>query len=259
MRLARLRKELTMLRIKYTDLWPDIIRIKDEIARLERQIAEPKPKQDPRKPVPLTPQVLRVQEQLQQAETELKLAKADDQRLKRGIQQFQARLDNAPKREQEFLQATRDYQSTRELYQTLTKRFEEAQLAESMEQRQKGEQFRILDSAVPAAEPTAPKRAKLLMVSLALSLALGAGAIVLAEVLDTSFHSAAELRAYTTVPLLVNIPRIITESDARRQHWRFRFGAVGVVVGLLLVAGLAFFFAHGNEQLAQLLSRGGRA
>ncbi len=259
MRLARLRKELTMLRIKYTDLWPDIIRIKDEIARLEKQMAEPKLKQDPKKPLPLTPQVLRVQEQLQQAETELKLARAGEQRLKLGIQQFQVRLDNAPKREQEFLQATRDYQSTRELYQTLTKRFEEAQLAESMEQRQKGEQFRILDSAVPASEPTAPKRAKLLMVSLALALALGAGAIVLAEVLDTSFHSAAELRAYTTIPLLVNIPRIITEADARRQHWRFRFGALGVVVSLLLVAGLAFFFAHGNEQLAQLLSRGGRA
>ena len=47
MRLARLRRELTALRIKYTDLWPDIIRIKDEIARLEKQIGEPKPKAEP--------------------------------------------------------------------------------------------------------------------------------------------------------------------------------------------------------------------
>jgi hypothetical protein len=84
--------------------------------------------------------------------------------------------------------------------------------------------------------------------------------MLLAELLDTSFHSAAELRAYTTVPLLVNIPRIVTEADARRRRWRFRFAAVGVVVGLLLVVGLAYFIAHGNEQLAQLLSsRGGRA
>jgi len=77
--------------------------------------------------------------------------------------------------------------------------------------------------------------------------------------LDTSFHSAAELRAYTTVPLLVNIPRIITEGDARRQRWRFRLATVGVVVGLVLVAALSYLIAHGNEQLAQLLSRGGRA
>jgi polysaccharide chain length determinant protein (PEP-CTERM system associated) len=259
MRLARLRQELITLRIKYTDLWPDIIRIKDEIARLEKQLAEPKPKAEAKKAVPLTPQALRIIEQLQQAETELRLARADEQRLKRGIEQYQSRLDNAPKREQEYLQATRDYQSTRELYQTLTKRFEEAELAESMEQRQKGEQFRILDSAVPASTPTAPRRSRLLLISAALSLALGAGAMVLAEVLDTSFHSAAELRAYTTVPLLVNIPRITTEADARRGRWRFRLAAVGVVVGLVVVAALSYFIAHGNEQLAQLLSRGGRA
>ena len=259
MRLARLRRDLIMLRIRYTDLWPDIIRIKDEIARLEKQIAEPKPKAEPRKPVPLTGPALRIHEQLQQTETELKLAKADEQRLKRGIDAIQVRLDNAPKREQEYLQATRDYQGTRELYATLTKRFEEAQLAESMEQRQKGEQFRILDSAVASSTPSAPRRSRLLMMSFALSLALGAGAMVLAEVLDTSFHSAAELRAYTTVPLLVNIPRIITEGDARRRRWRFRFATVGVVAGLVLVAALSYLIAHGNEQLAQLLSRGGRA
>jgi polysaccharide chain length determinant protein (PEP-CTERM system associated) len=259
MRLARLRRELTSLRIKYTDLWPDIIRIKDEIARLEKQIAEPKPKAAPKKEVVLTPQSLRIVEQLQQAETELKLARADEERIKRSIAQYQARLDNAPKREQEYLQATRDYQTTRELYQTLTKRYDEAQLAESMEQRQKGEQFRILDSAVPASTPTAPRRSRLLMMSFALSLSLGVGAMVLAELLDTSFHSAAELRAYTTVPLLVNIPRIITEADARRGRWRFRAATVGVVVSLVLVAALSYFFAHGNEQLAQLLSRGGRA
>ena len=259
MRLARLRRELIALRIKYTDLWPDIIRIKDEIARLEKQMEEPKPKAQPKKAVPLTPQALHLAQQLEQTETELKLARADEERLKRSIDGFQARLDNAPKREQEYLQATRDYQSTRELYATLTKRFEEAQLAESMEQRQKGEQFRILDSAVPASTPTAPRRSRLLMMSFALSAALGAGAMVLAELLDTSFHSAAELRAYTTVPLLVNIPRIITESDARRGRWRFRAAALGVVVSLVLVAALSYFFAHGNEQLAQLLSRGGRA
>ncbi|HKW94450.1 MAG TPA: GNVR domain-containing protein [Methylomirabilota bacterium] len=259
MRLARLKRELVTLRIKYTDLWPDIIRIKDEIARLEKQIAAPKPKAEPKKPVVLTPQALRVQEQLQSAETELKLARADQTRLKNSIDQYQARLDNAPKREQEYLQATRDYQSTRELYQSLTKRFEEAQIAESMEQRQKGEQFRVLDSAVPSFTPAAPKRSKLLVLAVVLSLVLGAGSMVLAELLDTSFHSAAELRAYTTVPLLVSIPQIITESDARRQRWRFRLAAVGVVCALVLVAGSAYLFAHGNEQLAQLLSRGGRA
>jgi len=148
-RLARLQQELATLRIKYTDLWPDIIRIKDEIERLQKDMAAPKPKP---KPVagPPTPEVARLQDALGSVETELRLAKQDQTRLKQGIANYQARLDNAPKREQEYLDATRDYQGTKELYQTLSRKYDDALLAESMEQRQKGEQFRILDSALPS-------------------------------------------------------------------------------------------------------------
>jgi polysaccharide chain length determinant protein (PEP-CTERM system associated) len=257
-RLARLQQELVTLRIKYTDLWPDIIRIKDEIERLQKDMAAPKPKP---KPVagPPTPEVARLQDALGSVETELRLAKQDQTRLKQGISNYQARLDTAPKREQEYLDATRDYQGTKELYQTLSRKYDDALLAESMEQRQKGEQFRILDSALPSGTPAAPRRSRLLIASLALSLVLGAGAMVLAELLDTSFHSSRDLRAYTTVPILVNIPRIVTGADLRRRRWRFRLAAVGVLVALVVVGGSSYFFAHGNEQLAQLLSRGDRA
>jgi polysaccharide biosynthesis transport protein len=259
-RLARLQQELITLRMKYTDLWPDIIRIKDEIERLKKDLAEPKPKPDPKAVAgPPSPEVARLQDTLRSIETELRLAKQDEQRLKQGITNYQSRLDNAPKREQEYLDATRDYQGTKELYQTLSRKYDDALLAESMEQRQKGEQFRILDSALPSSSPAAPRRSRLLLASLALSFVLGAGSMVLMELLDTSFHSSRDLRAYTTIPILVNIPRIVTESDARRSRWRFRLAAVGVLVALFVVGGSSYFFARGNEQLAQLLSRGDRA
>jgi polysaccharide chain length determinant protein (PEP-CTERM system associated) len=258
-RLARLRRELAMLRIKYTDLWPDIIRVKDEIATLEKQMAEPKAASSAKAPLPPTPEVIRVREMLQVVETELKLAKVDEQRIRRAIELYQTRIENTPKSEQEFLEMTRDYEATRELYQTLSKRYDEALLAESMEQRQKGEQFRVLDSALPSSVPTAPRRGRLLLICVAVALALGVGAAVLAEMLDTSFHSSDDLRAYTTVPLLVSIPRIVTMADSRRERWRFRFATLGVIVCLVVIAGSCYFFAHGNEQLAQLLSRGGRA
>ncbi len=259
-RLARLKQELITLRVKYTDLWPDIIRIKDEIERLEKLVAEPKPKVQPKEVAgPPTPEAARLQDTLRSIEIELRLGKQDDQRLRQAILAYQARVDNAPKREQEYLDATRDYQGTRELYQNLSRKYDDALLAESMEQRQKGEQFRILDSALPSWTPAAPRRARLLVLSLALSLALGAGSMVVMELLDTSFHSTRDLRAYTTVPVLVSIPRIVTEGDARRHRWRFRLAAVGVLVGLVVVGGSAYLFGHGNERLAQILSRGDRA
>ena len=253
-RLQRLRGQLTELRVKYTDLWPDIIRLKHEIAELEKRLAEPKPKKAKAPETPATPQMLRVQEALKTAETELALLKTDEARLRAGIAAIQLRLDNAPQREQEFADVTRDYDSMRELYFTLLKRYGEAQIAEAMEQRQKGEQFKLVEPAVPSYSPTAPNRMRLLAVVLAASVALGVGAIVLAEFVDTSFHGVSDLRSFSTVPVLVAIPRILTESDVRRRRYRFRLGAAAVAFGLVLTWSVAQYIGAGNEALTNRLS-----
>ncbi len=102
----------------------------------------------------------------------------------------------------------------------------------------------------------APNRQRLLLMALVLSLGLAAGAVILAEMVNTSFHAADELRAFTTVPVLVSIPWISTEADLRRRRRRFRLATAGALVGLTLVAGASSFFAHGNEQLVRMLDRG---
>ncbi len=92
--------------------------------------------------------------------------------------------------------------------------------------------------------------------SLVLCAGLGAGALVLAEILDTSFHSVNELRAFTSVPVLVSIPRIVTEADRQRLQRHFRMAAAGAMLGLVLIAGASYFLGHGNEQLVQMLAGG---
>lgn len=191
------------------------------------------------------------------AESEAKLLKSEELRLRAAIIAYQARLENTPKREQEFQELSRDYESTKQLYESLGKRHEEAQLAESMEQRQKGEQFRILDSAVPSQIPAAPNRPRLFIVSLVLSLGLAGGALMVAEMLDTSFHSVKELREFSIVPVLVSISRIVTDADRHRQQRWFRLAAAGTMLGLVLVAGASYFIGHGNEQLVQMLAGSG--
>ncbi|HEY3176560.1 MAG TPA: GNVR domain-containing protein, partial [Candidatus Polarisedimenticolia bacterium] len=181
--------------------------------------------------------------------------KDEEQRLRRAIELYQKRVENAPQREPEFQELTRDYETNKALYQSLLQRYEAAQIGESMEQRQKGEQFRILDPAVPPSTPFAPNRLRLLLLTVGLCLGLAGAALVLAEVLDTSFHSAADLRTATTVPVLVRIPSIVTEADARRRRWRFRLAATGAVLALILVSGVSYLIGHGNDELVQMLSR----
>jgi polysaccharide chain length determinant protein (PEP-CTERM system associated) len=257
MRLARLRRELVALQVKYTDLWPDIIRIKDEIATLEKKLANPKaqPKAPEAETLALTPEVLRLRDALRSSNTEIQLLKQEEQRLRANQDMYQKRVDNAPRHEPEYLELTRDYETNKTLYRTLVQRFETAQIGEDMEQRQQGERFRILDPATPSGTPFAPNRGRLLLVAVVACLGLAGAAVVLSEVLDTSFHSAADLRGSSSVPVLVRIPSIVTEGDTRRARWRGRFAVAATVVALILVGAGAYTIGHENDSLVQALSR----
>ena len=151
---------------------------------------------------------------------------------------------------------SRDYTTTRDLYHSLLRRYDEAQLAESLEQRQKGEQFRILDPAKASTKPATPNRLRLIIMGLMVSLGLTAGVVVLTEQLDTSFHTLDDLRAFSQVPVLVSIPRIVTAADARRKRWRFWLAAVSAMLALALIVGASYFVAHGNENLVRSLPGG---
>src|SRR6266850_6038855 len=263
LRLTRLKEELTRLRTQFSEKYPDVVRVAGEVAALERELAEkpreskPEDKPAPSGSSPMTPYVLRLKEAIGDVEADIKVFKGEEKRLREGIAAYQARVENVPRREQEFRELSRDYDSTRELYQTLLKRYEEAQLAENMEQRQKGEQFRVLDPAIPNSAPAAPNRAQLLAIALAGCAGLAMAVVMLAEKVDTSFHAVDDLRSFSAVPVLVSIPLIVTQSALRRRQWRMRLGVAAAFVLLVLIVGTGYVAAHGNERLVAFLGRGG--
>src|SRR5207245_4231524 len=148
-------------------------------------------------------------------DAEIKSLKAEEQRLRRQIETYQRRVESAPQREQEFQELSRGFETARELYASLLKRYEDAQLAENMEQSKQGEQFRILDPAIPTKQPAAPNRFRLVLLGVLLALGGAVAAAVLAGHLDTSFHTHDDLRAFTK------------RSEERRvgNEWRSRWWA----------------------------------
>src|SRR5688572_5315015 len=214
--LARLKQELVQLRAQYSEKYPDVARTKAEIATLERQIAN-----RPAAPAPAAVEAApRTTGAIAIVDGELRRLKAEEQRLRDTIATYQRRVDEMPQREAEFQQMARDYESTRDLYTSLLARYEEATMGETMEHRNKGEVFRVVDPAVPADSPAAPKRLLLMLVAGMLSLGLAAVVVIVAEHLDTSFHSVESLRSFTSVPLAVAVPRILTETDHLQQRRR---------------------------------------
>jgi len=246
-KLAKLKRQLLDLRTRFSDKYPDVIRVKSEIAILERELAEAKP--DGSLAVDAAA--------LGDPDSEIKSLKAEEQRLRRDISTYQRRVENSPQREQEFQEISRGFESAREHYASLMKRYEDAQLAESMEQSRQGEQFRILDSAIPAKQPLAPNRTRLILVGVLLSLGAAAAAAVLAERLDTSFHTFEDLRSFTKAPVLVSIPLVANDAETTRLARRRWLATAAITLGLALVVVASYHVAHGNEQLVQMLSRGG--
>ena len=244
--LARMQQELRQLRIRYTDRHPDVVRTRTAIAELEKELSESPP---PAATVTRAGRPVSRQPE-DEIDAELRALKAEEKRLRDSLASYVGRVQNTPKLEQQLKEMSRDYESTKELYASLSKRHDEAELAESMEQRQKGEQFRIPDPALPSAVPAAPNRRRLILVAGALSLGLAVGAVVLAEALDTSFHSRAALRGFTTVRV-IGLPRIVLDADVRRQRRRLCLGATGTTLVLALIVGLSYYFAHGNDRLVR--------
>ena len=256
-RLGRLRQELAALRRQYSDKYPDVVRVEQEIAALEERIAARAPEPAPaRGAVPPGAEPAPTSGGRRDPDAEIQALKREEDRLRQTIAAYEQRVDNAPQRQQEFQALSRDYETTRELYDSLLKKHEESLLAESMEHGRATEQFRVLDPAVPPREPAAPNRLWLALMGLIVSVGLAVGAMALAEQLDTSFHSVESLRASTRVPVLASIPRIVTRADALKRGLRIGVAAAGLVVVLAAAAGASRYLAREYEPLVFIVSGG---
>jgi hypothetical protein len=181
--------------------------------------------------------------------------RADEARLRGEIAAYTQRLENAPLRQRDLQEITRDYQATRDLYDSLRKRYEQAQLESGLSAEQSGPRFRIVDPAVVPTDPVAPNRMVLLLVALFAAAAVAVGAAALAETLDGSFHTADELAAFTRVPVLASIPLIVTAADRRRGRLRAALVAAVLFLGVAGLVHAAHRVARGQESLVTMLAR----
>jgi polysaccharide biosynthesis transport protein len=255
MRLTKLKHELADVTARYSEKHPDVIRVRSEIAALEKRLAaEPEPAPEP-KPVPqaVAGTQRKAKDPIAEIDRELRALKEEEQSLRNSIAMFEQRAESAPKRLQDYQQQARDYMALKEQYQPLVKRYEDAQMADSMERQQQAEEFRILDVALPAKSPMAPDRTRFGLVGLIIAVGLAAGALVLAEGLDGSFHSIEDLRAFSKVPVLAGVSHLETEGD-RRRRMRYRLIAVAALLILIVVVSLiAYYLGRGNEGLVRVL------
>jgi len=202
---ADLRRQLAVLKGRYTDEHPDVQSLRSRIARLEARLAETSSAAGQ---AVGDPSVLVAREQLERADLEIKRLQDKRADLERRLATVRANVEDTPRTEQELATLTRDYQKLNENYVALLSKQLEAQMAGRLEQRWKGDRFRMLDPANLPEKPYSPKPPLVLGLGAVLGLFVGLGVALLAEYLDPTVKDSQDLQAAQDYPVLACIPHL---------------------------------------------------
>jgi len=224
--LLLLKKELTIAQTRIKETHPDIIELKRKIAVLESELevgSKAEREEKGKAGGNLTPPKLppgagrgynQPTEQYNSSVLETKRLKEEERNLKEQMALYKKRIEDTPKREQELVLLTRDYDQLKANYQSLLDKKMQAQMAENLERRQKGVQFKILEPADLPGEPVKPNRNKILFIGAWVGLVMGLGLTWFRESLDQSFRTAADLEDYLEIPVLARVPNLRRERKA---------------------------------------------
>jgi protein tyrosine kinase modulator len=262
-RLEAMKRDLKMLEGQFTSRHPDVIRLKTEIAAAERQQQDAllRQRQAAQKDVAAaasaapSPTALDARKKaIANLDAELDRLKKEEADLRQNISNIETRLEGVPERQQEFGRLTRDYNAAKDLYDSLLKRYDDAQLAASMETDRQGERFRILEAAMPPSSPVAPNRNRLMIMGFLLAAIVAAGAALMAEQFDSTFHSVDDLKDFTKIPVLGVVSPIATVTAGRT--FKLALATASAVAVIWIIVVLSTHAARGNEQLVWMLARG---
>lgn len=199
----------------YTPDYPDVVAISRKIADLQAEIghasAQPTPALAPvasTVSTPDSPQLQQLKAELRAAQESMATAKKEQAQIQQQIRIYESRLQSSPEVEAQYKEITRGHETALAFYNSLLKEINESSMATSLEQRQQGEQFRVLDPPNLPDAPTFPNRAVFAGGGFAGGLFLGLLLVALLEYRDTSLRDARDVWAFTKLPTLGVIARI---------------------------------------------------
>lgn len=244
MDLPTLKNELIALESRYTDDHPDVIRTREMIAKMQ---AAKKEATGSKRETLLAEADPALRRQVEGIEAAARGLRSEIARVNSEFKWYQMKVEETPKREQELLSLNRDYQNLKDLYDSLLKRKLEAEIAVSMEKKQQGEQFRVIDPAKEPQLPIKPNIPKLILITIVLALAIGLGFAYLIEMTDTSYRSPEELEIDLGVPVVLTMPIRYTVAEIARRKRRQILAGVSVGLGFVVCAILIIVATKGLD------------
>jgi len=225
--LVILQNNLVSAQARYTEDHPDVIKLKNDIANLQKEIdaarnekAQPAgstPESKP--PVRVTPQIQQWRAQIEQANLVIQAKTRDQARLQSQIGMYQSRLSLSPGVEQQFKELTRDYTTALAFYNDLLAKEAQSKMATNLERRQQGEQFRVMDPANLPQSPSFPNRSLFAAGGWGVGLAIGIGISLLLEMKDKTIRTEGDIKFFLGMPTLALIPINAESQNGWKRRW----------------------------------------
>ncbi len=258
-RRAELDAQLKQLLITYTERAPEVVRVKVQIDSLNRELEDLRNRTEQdrvarRAAKTANPQVAALEIKIATDRRELDRKQGEIERTNGQIAELQARLRSTPLLATEATKIERDYETMKKRYEDLVAKRDNAKFSAKVINDFSGETFRMQDPANLPEVPVSPKRRLLYPLALVLGLLTGLIAAIGVSARELmTIRDGRDVAHYTRLPLLVTIPRIVTEQERR---WNPLLNALRVlaVILLILIAAPLLYQAIKVSQLLSVLT-----
>lgn len=202
--LLTLLARLNALRVQYTDNYPEVLAVKNQIEALQEELKEQKS----------AGAKAASNGEMWKIEAELKAISASESDLERNIASRQELLVTIPpvKASLEKLESERSNQKN--MYDLLLIRQNQLEVSKQVELKDKGISYQITEPASTPTSPVSPNRRKIMLMGILAGLAGGVGLLLGLDYLDPSVRSLQSLNQFG-IPVLAVIPLIRSERETR--------------------------------------------
>lgn len=191
-----LQKRLQELQLQYTDSYPEIQRVKEDIRALDEQL---KSGRGVSKPVD-SPEYAKLA-------SELRALRQAEANLSGNISRNRGLLHTIPAAKAKLESLEREKNSQKTLYEAMLARQGQSEVSKQMEVQDKSTVFRVVDSAVLPFKPVSPDRVKIILMGIIAGIGGGLGLVILKDQLDSTVKDV-EMAKNFGFPVLAVIPRI---------------------------------------------------